>query len=111
MSEHEASKGNRLLTFLGALGAILIFALIILVAYLPNRPDPVNQAIAETRKLKATETIAQGKAKLTSYEVVDAASGVVRIPIEIAMEQTINSYQSFDRAMMPAVPATNPSAE
>lgn len=94
MSEHEVSKSSNALTFFGALGAMLIFALIILVAYLPNRPDPVNEEIAATRKSKAAESIAMGKAKLEGYEVVNAEAGVVRIPIELAMEQTITAYKS-----------------
>jgi len=54
----------------------------------------VNEEIAATRKSKAAESIAMGKAKLEGYEVVNAEAGVVRIPIELAMEQTITAYKS-----------------
>lgn len=94
MSENEVSKSSRGLTFIGALGAMLIFALIILIAYLPNRPDPVNAEIAATRKLKALGSIAEGKSKLQGYAVINADAGLVRIPIERAMEQTLSRYQA-----------------
>lgn len=113
MSENEATQSNRLLTFLGALGAILIFALILLIAYLPNRPDPVNAEVAATRKAKAVEAIAQGKAKLAAFEVVNAEAGIVRIPIELAMEQTLQAYQAVAPAAESAAsePAASASAQ
>ena len=45
------------------------------------------------RKATAAEAIAQGKAKLTGYAVVDAEKQQVRIPIERAMLVTVESYQ------------------
>lgn len=110
MSENESTQSNRLLTFIGALGAILIFALIILIAYLPNRPDPVNAEVAATRKAKAVEAIAQGKAKLAAFEVVNAEAGLVRIPIELAMEQTLQAYQRAAPAAVTAEPVAAPAA-
>ncbi|MGJ8654134.1 MAG: hypothetical protein ACSHX8_12750 [Opitutaceae bacterium] len=81
MSESESkccSCGN-LLTFLGSLGAILIFALILFVAYLPNRPAAVDAEVNAARQAKADETRAQGIAKLGN--------------IESAMEATVSAYQ------------------
>ncbi|MGJ8649798.1 MAG: hypothetical protein ACSHX4_05520 [Opitutaceae bacterium] len=82
MSEQEVSKCNFLLTFLGSLGAILIFALIIFVAYLPNRPDAVDTQVVADRQAKVDEIRAQGVAKLGN--------------IDAAMEQTISAYQKKD---------------
>ncbi len=93
MSEKEVSKGNKLFTFLGSLGAILIFVLILFIAYLPNRPDSVNAQANADRQAKADESRAKEQAKLTGYEVVNAQAGKVRIPIEEAMELTVSSYQ------------------
>ncbi|MEM8866690.1 MAG: hypothetical protein AAGC73_00325 [Verrucomicrobiota bacterium] len=93
MSE-EAPTQNSLFTFLGFLGAILIFALLLYIAYIPNRPAPADAAVAETRQIKADEARAAGKAKLTGYEVVNAEAGVVRIPIEEAIQLTIKDYNA-----------------
>jgi len=93
MSETEVSKSNFLFTFLGSLAAILIFALIIFIAYLPNRPAPVDASIAANRQKLADESRAAGKSKLEGYEVVNAEAGTVRIPIEAAMELTVKSYK------------------
>jgi hypothetical protein len=92
MSDSQVSKGNFLLTFLGSLGAILIFLLILFVAYLPNRPPPVNAEVNATRQAKADEARAAGIQKLTSLEVIDAGAGTVRIPIEDAMSKTVEMY-------------------
>lgn len=93
MSETQVSKGNSLLTFLGSLGAILIFVLILFIAYLPNRPAPVDAQIAAARQAKADEARAAGIKKLTSFEVINAESGIARIPIEEAMLLTVAAYQ------------------
>jgi len=93
MSETQVSKSNSLLSLLGGLGAILIFVLILLIAYLPNRPAPVNAQVNATRQLKADEARAGGIQKLTGYEVVNAAAGTVRIPIEEAMQLTVKAYE------------------
>ena len=83
---------SRLLTFAGAFGALLIFALLLLIAYIPNRPAAVDAEANASRKAKAAESIAQGKAKLTGYAVVDADKQQVRIPIERAMLVTVDKY-------------------
>jgi len=92
MSETQVSKGNSMLSFLGGLGAILIFGLILFIAYLPNRPPPVNAEVNATRQLKADEARAAGIQKLTAFEVVNAEAGTVRIPIEEAMKLTVDGY-------------------
>ena len=94
MSASKVSKSNSLLSFLGSLGAILIFALILLIAYLPNRPAPVDAQVVADRQVKADEARAAGIKKLTNLEVVNAETGTARIPIENAKLLTIASYQS-----------------
>jgi len=96
MSATQVSKGNSLLTFLGSLGAILIFALILFIAYLPNRPDAVNAQVNADRQAKADEARAAGIQKLTTYEVINAEAGTVRIPIKDAMQLTVDAYDKKD---------------
>ena len=62
MAHSEHTTRSRLLTFIGAFGALLIFALLLLIAYIPNRPAAVDAQINANRKAKAAESIAQGKA-------------------------------------------------
>ncbi|TVP77785.1 MAG: hypothetical protein EA353_09670 [Puniceicoccaceae bacterium] len=93
MSETQVSQSNFLLSFLGSLGAILIFVLILFLAYLPNRPAPVDAAIVAERQARADEARAAGIRKLTQYEVIDASAGVARIPIQEAMKLTVSAYK------------------
>jgi hypothetical protein len=94
MSATQVSKGNLFLSFLGGLGAILIFVLILSIAYLPNRPDPVNAQANIDRQLKADDARAAGLQKLTGYEVINAQEGIARIPIQDAMQLTVSAYNS-----------------
>ena len=90
MSEQSPEKQNTLFTFLGSLGAILIFALIIFVAYLPNRPEPVDADKVAERQRKADESRAAGIAKISDYAV--AGDGTVQIPVEAAMDLVVKEY-------------------
>lgn len=110
MSPKEPSLLNRSFTFIGALGAILIFAVIIYIAYLPNRAPRVDVASVAERQAKADEARASGIAKLTGYAVVDKATGTVRIPIEQAKELTLKKY-SQKGALVDAQFIANESSE
>lgn len=94
MSDNQASQSNFLLTFLGGLGAILIFVLILFIAYLPNRPEPVDADVAAERQAKADEARTAGIQKLNALEVIDAEAGVARIPIQDAMQRTVSAYRN-----------------
>ena len=94
MSQSELSTSSRLLSLAGIIGAILVFALILFVAYLPSRPDPVDQQVNDARQAKADEAALQVSAKLDGFEVIDAEAGTVRIPIEDAMESTVAAYSA-----------------
>jgi hypothetical protein len=105
MSETQVSKSNALLTFLGSLGGILIFVLIIWVAYLPNRPEPVNAQVGAERKAKADEARAAGISKLTGTELIDAGADKVRIPIEEAIQLVVDNFESLGVAPEPKAPS------
>jgi hypothetical protein len=74
----QTNTRNLLLTLLGGLGAILIFGLILFIAYLPNRPAPVDEETNIKRQIAADEARAEGVAKLGN--------------IEEAMQVTVSSY-------------------
>ena len=92
MSSEEPTISNKLLTFVGIIGAILIFALVMFVAYLPTLPDPANQKTWDDRQAAADAARAAGAAKLEGYEVINQEAGIVRIPIEDAKALTLNAY-------------------
>lgn len=94
MSESQASKSNFLLTFLGGMGAILIFLLILFIAYLPNRPEPVDASVVAERQTKADEARAAGIKKLTTLEVINAEERIARLPISDAMQRTVSAYRN-----------------
>ena len=94
MSQSELSPSSRLLSLTGIIGAILVFAVILFVAYLPSRPTAVDQAVNDARQAKADEARAAGVAKLTGYEVINEEAGTVRIPIQDAMDQTVAAYSA-----------------
>ncbi|NBB79832.1 MAG: hypothetical protein GVY36_10355 [Verrucomicrobia bacterium] len=94
MPDAQASKSNFVLTFLGGVGAILIFLLILFIAYLPNRPDRVDADAVAERQAKADEARAAGIQKITTLEVIDADAGISRIPVSDAMQRIVSEYRS-----------------
>ena len=93
MKQSVTNTSNTLFTFIGAIGAILIFALIIFVAYLPNISDPADQDVRDKRQSDADAVRAEGVAKLNRYELIDKDSGIVRIPIDKAKSLTLQAYK------------------
>jgi hypothetical protein len=93
MKQSATNTSNTLFTFIGATGAILIFALIIFVAYLPNISDPADQHVRDKRQSDADAVRAEGVAKLNRYELIDKDSGIVRIPIDKAKSLTLQAYK------------------
>lgn len=90
MSDQFSSK-SFLPTFFGSLGAILIFAVIIFLAYLPHRPAPIDQAASEERQSKADEARAAGIAKINTY--ARTGDGRFQIPVDRAMELVVADYK------------------
>jgi hypothetical protein len=86
-----APKSNFLITAAAVIGGFLIFVLILVIAYLPNQAAPIPQG-TKTDKERA-EILAALRAKehdtSTTYGWVDQTKGIVRVPIERAMQLTI----------------------
>ncbi len=83
------SRRQLALSVVGILGAIFMFAFIILIAYLPTRPEPVDQALIDRRLATLAEVNSEQHDLATTYGWVDQSKGIVRIPIERAMELTV----------------------
>ncbi len=85
----DINQKSYVLTVVGVVASLLLFLAIMLLAYLPNRPDSVNAQIVEERTRKFNEMDAKQQALKDQYSWVDQKSGVVRIPVKRAMELTV----------------------
>lgn len=96
MPQKEPFSVNQILSLTGIVGAILVFAVILYVAYLPGKPPAVDYKVAEERKMNADEARAEGLAKIIGYEVIDSEAGITRIPINEAMNLTVDAYRASE---------------
>jgi hypothetical protein len=88
-------KSGFFVTAAAVIGGFLIFVLILVIAYLPNRPAPLPEG-TKTPEERATilrELRAKEIAAATNYGWVDQTKGVVRLPIERAMQLTVEDLQ------------------
>jgi hypothetical protein len=95
------------------LGVVLLFALfgVIVLAVVGPAPrgDDYEQKRAKAREEKL-RTLREADAKqLTTYEWIDKNKGVVRLPIERAMELTVAELSS--KRPVPAYPIATPAAQ
>lgn len=74
-----------LATVVGALGAFLIIAALVLYMQREFRPAPVGTARAEERLKIATALRAESTDALANYGVVKADNGIYRLPIQQAL--------------------------
>lgn len=94
-SSASESQGSFSATLLAAIGGFAIFALILVVAYLPNKAAPAGDGVKTPEERKAALAELRGKEQTatTSYGWVDKDKGVVRLPLERAIELTIQEHQ------------------
>ena len=91
-----APKSGFFVTAVAVIGGFLIFVLILVIAYLPNPPVPLPEG-TKTPEERATilrELRAREAYAATNYGWVDQTKGVVRLPIERAMQLTIDDLKA-----------------
>ena len=95
-STHTPSSSGSWVTIAVAIGGFAIFALIVFIAYLPKKPDPLPDGARtpEQRKSALAELRAKEKAAVTTYGWVDQKDGIVRIPVEEAVKITIKEINA-----------------
>ena len=71
--------------------AILVFLLILVVTYLPNKPEGIDAEIKEQRVNEAETIRAEGVKKLNLLEL--NATETAKIPIDRAMELILSEYR------------------
>jgi len=79
---------------IGILGTFLIVALLVLAMRYYTRPAPVGANRVEERyKFLQDQRAADAKA-LTEYEWIDKDKGIVRLPVQRAVELTLQEWQN-----------------
>ena len=96
MSDSAVPAKNSWVTFAAVIGGFAIFALILLVAYLPQKPAPLSEGAKtpEERIAMLTDLRAKEKTAATTYAWVDQAKGVVRLPLDRAVELTVQELNA-----------------
>lgn len=100
-SQSECKQcGARCAYVVGILGAFLIAAGLVWVMWHFTRPEPLGEDRAVARKKALAELRAANQDVLysSSYAWQDAAKGVVRMPIDRAMELSLKMWQNKDAA-------------
>lgn len=94
-SSASESQGSFTATLLAAIGGFAIFGLILIVAYLPNKVETVGDGVKtpEQRKAALAELHGKEQTAATSYAWIDKEKGVVRLPIDRAIELTIQEHK------------------
>lgn len=93
----ETTTAQKALLVLGILGAIFLFAIIVAIAYLPNRPLPVDQVQVEERYNTFAEVRAEQHRRAHTYGWIDEPNDIVRIPIGRAVELTVRELSEADK--------------
>ena len=90
MSKNEFNFSSVFSFVFGGL-AILVFLLILVVTYLPNKPAGIDSEIKEQRVNEAETIRAEGVKKLNLLEL--NATETAKIPIDRAMELILSEYR------------------
>lgn len=92
--DNEPSDNKLLLSAIGWIGVILLFGLVVAVAYFPNRAQSIEARQAEQRHAIRSAVVADQHRIKNSYEWVNREQDVVRIPIDRAMKLTLRDLRA-----------------
>lgn len=96
----EPSENSILLSAIGWLGVIGLFALIVLIAYIYDERTPIDQSIIDERLSLKAEHSASMTELAENYQVT--ADGTVRIPVDEAARLVLPELQAKEvRAASP----------
>jgi len=91
----QPSRSAPLPTILLVMAGFALFLLVVYVAYLPRSTGPFTGdgiRTAEQRKANLAELHKKQAAQATSYAWVDQKAGIVQLPLDVAMELTVQKY-------------------
>jgi hypothetical protein len=94
---NAASKPASLLSVVGILAGFALFLLLVYLVYLPRQSGPfIGDGIRtpEERATRLAELRANEQKHSHTYAWIDQSAGLVQVPIEHAMELTVQRYSS-----------------
>ena len=93
MSDHPNQSAS-LATLATVAGVFLIFLFILFLAYLPKQAEPITQGALSPaeRKAKLAELRDHEQKTATTYAWIDQAKGSVQLPLDRAMELTVQEH-------------------
>jgi hypothetical protein len=103
----QSPRPVSLVTILAILGSFTLFLFLVYLGYLSHRPAPAQNLAAEllpdNMKWESTpegragylaELRAKQQKQATTYAWVDQKAGIVQLPIDRAMEMTVQEYNT-----------------
>ncbi len=86
--EHEEpGLPTQIVSLIGIVGFILLFLGIVVIAYLPLRPDTSADAVRTEQRIEILETTRNdGIERISTYKAINPGEGVYQIPIERAKD-------------------------
>jgi len=94
MNSHQQSKTTLIVYAVGIIGSFLILAALVRVMHNYTHPAPVGQERAEFRKKNLAVYRSATAEALANYGWVDQGKGVVRLPIDQAIELTLQQWKN-----------------
>src|SRR2546428_9506268 len=94
MNPRHASSSYFGVYLIGILGSFLIVAGLVWVLRQYTRPAPLNQARVQERLKNLRELNAQSTEILNNYAWQDASKGIVRLPIDRAIELVLEEWKN-----------------
>ena len=91
------AKYPKALSFLGAVGSMLLFFFILALTYMQSDKEPVEGNIATIRENTLKENYAADKRKFNEAKLLDPATGIYKIPVADAIDITAAKLQSSNR--------------
>ena len=91
----QPSRSAPLVTILTVLAGFALFAAVVYYVYLPHQTGAFTDDgmhTAELRKKNLAELRAKQAQQAASYAWVDQKAGVVQLPLDVAMELTVQKY-------------------
>lgn len=94
MKSAESSSIPRAFHLIAICGAFLTVAAIIWATRSYTQPAPVDKTRAEERRKANIELKQAAREKLLGYQVLDPSKGLIRMPIERAMEIAVEELRT-----------------
>jgi hypothetical protein len=106
----KADPNAKAVAFVGIVGAVSVFLVVILlqIVFYRMQENETARKVLSAGPQELAQLEAQQGAELTGYAWVDEANGVARIPIERAMELTVDTLND---PPPPVEPEDEPESE